>query len=79
MIHHCAVRMMQKGFHKQGCVFPMVIWPAFRLESTTILTTHPSLYERWWVLETKWEKSVEVASDGDETVLGSSNFPGKKL
>ena len=39
---------------KRGCVFPMVIWPTFRMaqyaawgiiESTTILTTHPSLPE----------------------------------
>ena len=33
--------------HKRGCVFPMVIWPAFRMksiESMTILTTHPSLF-----------------------------------
>ena len=36
---------------KLGCVFPMVIWPAFHMahvtwgsiESTTILTMHPSL------------------------------------
>jgi len=33
---------------KRGCVFLMVIWPAFRMargciESTTILTMHPSL------------------------------------
>ena len=30
---------------KQGCVFPMVIWPAFRMnsiESPAILTAHPS-------------------------------------
>ena len=35
---------VKRQYGKRGCVFPMVIWPAFRMgQSTTILTTHPSL------------------------------------
>ena len=33
------------GCYKRGCVFSVVIWPAWgSIESTTILTTHPSLF-----------------------------------